>query len=744
MHRDLKPANVKITPAGKVKVLDFGLAKALTGDRSSPDVTHSPTLTAAATQAGVVIGTAAYMAPEQARGKAVDKRADIWAFGAVLYEMLAGRKAFEGETVSDTLAAVLRADIDWAALPQDTPPSVRRVLRRCLDRDAKTRFHDIADARIEMDEMPETGAVAAPAAVAGPARRAPWLLALAGLALLAVAGWWLALRPRPAAPPSRPASFAVTLPAAEQIPFDDMPVLDLSRDGTQLVFVSNGDGRRQLFVRSRDRIEPRPIAGTEGASSPFFSPDGQWIGFFADGKVKKIPTDGGVATVVADAPNNRGGVWLGDDSIVYAPDYPSGLMRVSARGGKAEVLTTPDAAGGERTHRWPTYLPGDAAVLFTIGTLKGPGNYDDARIAVWEPVTRKIRILHEGGSMARYAPSGHLVFLRAERLFALPFDASRREAIGEPVALNDRASADPSSGVVYAAVAADGTFAFVPGAGPAAERAIVLTDRTGKARTLPVPARSYNYPRVSPDGKRLTVSIGPGHGHSDDVWTIDLETGAPGAADLRSRQRQLLLDLVTRRHGASAYSTDRAHQGIFVKNADGTGEEEPLKPGPSPDLPSDWSRDGSALAITKGFPSTDIFLISLADRRRRRSRRAAPAPYSPRTGAGSPIRQRSPAAHRKSSSSPCRAPEGRCRSPPTGVPIPCGRTRACTSWWTKARHGRRRDPAVLQGGASPRALRDSLRSRHASLEELRRDPRRADVRLPDGILGWSLEAGQRS
>jgi eukaryotic-like serine/threonine-protein kinase len=613
VHRDLKPANVKITPEGKVKVLDFGLAKALTGDRSSPDVTHSPTLTAAATQAGVVIGTAAYMSPEQARGKSVDKRADIWAFGAVLYEMLSERKAFEGETVSDTLAAVLRADIDWAALPRETPASVRRVLRRCLDRDAKTRFHDIADARIEMDAAPEPEAVQA-AAATGPARRRPALvLALAALALLAGAGWWMALRPRPVAvaPPVR---FAVTLPEADQIPFDDMPVLDLSRDGRQLLFVSNREGRRQLFVRARDRIEPRPVAGSEGASSPFFSPDGQSIAFFADAKLKKVPAEGGVATALADAPNNRGGVWLADDTIVYAPDYTSGLMRVSARGGKPATLTSLDAARGERTHRWPTYVPGDSAVLFTIGMLKGPGNYDDASIALWEPATGKTRIVFEGGSMPRFAPPGHLVFVRSETLLALPFDASRRVATGEPITLNDRVSGDPSSGIAYAAVASDGTFAFVPGAGPAAVRSIVLTDRTGKPRPVPVPPRAYNYPRFSPDGKHLAVSIGPGHGHSDDIWTVDLETGA--LARLTFGDGSGNYYPVWSGDGRRiAYSTDRAHQGIYFKNADGTGEEEALEPDAQPDLPSDWSRDGSGLLITKGFPTTEIFTVSMSDRK---------------------------------------------------------------------------------------------------------------------------------
>jgi len=612
VHRDLKPANVKITPQGTVKVLDFGLAKALNADSSSPDLTRSPTITAAATQAGVILGTASYMSPEQARGKAIDKRTDIWAFGVVLYETLTGRKAFEGETVSDVLAAVLRADIDWAALPRDTPASVRRVLRRCLDRDPKTRFHDIADARLELDEAPEPSGISAPA-ISAPSRRTPWLLALAALALVAGAGWWMALRSRPAAT-LPPISFAVTLPPTDHVPFDDMPVLDLSRDGTKLVFIGDHDGRRQLYVRSRDRIDPRPVSGTEGAASPFFSPDGQWLGFFADGKLKKVPVDGGVAMTLADAPNNRGGVWLDDDSIVYTPDFTVGLSRISALGGNAETLTTPDARGGERTHRWPAYVPGDSAVVFTIGMLTRPGNYDDARIAVWEPATRKTRILYQGGSMARYAPSGHLVFLRSETLFAISFDAARRRVVGEAVALNERVSNDPSSGVAYAAIAADGSFACLPAAGPATERTLVLTDRAGKPRAVPAPPRAYNYPRFSPDGRRLAVSIGPGHGHSDDVWTVDLETGALARLTFANGNGNYY-PVWSNDGRRIAYSSDRAHQGIYLKNADGSGEEEPLQPTAQPELPADWSRDGSLLAITKNFPTTDILLVAMAERK---------------------------------------------------------------------------------------------------------------------------------
>ena len=407
VHRDLKPANVKLDRAGQVKVLDFGLAKALATDGSSPDITSSPTMTAAATQAGVVLGTAAYMSPEQARGKPVDERADIWAFATVLYEMLTGRKAFEGETVSDTLAAILTKEPDWSALPADTPASVRRVLRRCLDRDPRMRIHDIADARLELDEplAPPAGPVPIPYR----ASRIPaWAVDRRSRSSLSPPESDGGARCSPRRPRRRPRSPASPsrFPGNDQIPFDDSPVLELSRDGRQLVFIGERDGQRQLYVRSRDRIAARPVAGTAGAYSPFFSPDGQWLAFFADGKLKKVPVAGGSAIVLADAPSNRGGVWLEDDTIVFSPEFASGLNRVPARGGKVETLTTPDAKAGERSHRWPTYFPGDSAVLFTVGLLSGPGNYDDARIAVWEPATRKTRTVYEGGTHAAASPAG--------------------------------------------------------------------------------------------------------------------------------------------------------------------------------------------------------------------------------------------------------------------------------------------------------------------------------------------------
>jgi eukaryotic-like serine/threonine-protein kinase len=617
VHRDLKPANVKRTPNGQIKVLDFGLAKAVSGDGSSPDVTSSPTLTARSTEAGIILGSAAYMSPEQARGKPVDKRADVWAFGALLYGMLTGRRAFDGETVSDTLAAVLMADPDWSALPAETPANVRKVLRRCLERDRNRRLHDIADARLELEELsdpilPPPGAATSPAA--RPRSRPGLPIGLAILfALLAAAGWWTAFRSKAAAAPARTA-LAVAFAESEQIPFDDSPVLDISRDGRQLVFASDRDGMRRLIVRSLDHDEARALPGTERAFSPFFSPDSQWIGFFADAKLKKIPTAGGVPFVLADAPNNRGGVWLSDDSIVYTADFTSGLMRISAAGGKPEVLTKPDAKAGERTHRWPTWLPGDASVLFTIGSLKNPGSYDDARIAVFDAKTRNVRVVHSGGSMARWSPSGHLLFVRSELLMAAPFDAKRREVVGDAVALSDKAAGDPSSGVLYSAIGGDGTFAYVPRGETTGSDGLVLTDRSGKPRVLPVPPRPYHYPRFSPDGKQLSVTIGLGHGNRDEVWICDIATGALRRVTFGNENGNY--SAIWSPDGRRvAYSSDREHQGIYWKSADGSGNEEPLHPAALPDLPTDWSRDGSMLAITKNFPTTDLWIVSVADRK---------------------------------------------------------------------------------------------------------------------------------
>jgi Tol biopolymer transport system component len=606
VHRDLKPANVKCTREGKVKLLDFGLARALATELASGDLSTSPTVTAPATKEGVVLGTAAYMSPEQARGKGVDRRADIWAWGCVLYEMLAGGRTFAGESISDTLAAVLTREPDWSALPAETPASVVRVLKRCLDRDVRTRFHDVADARIELDESPEPSTVTAPAVPPKMGRRAaPWLAAVL-LGAAAAAGWWRTLR-KPASPPASLARLAVPLAEADRIPFDDMPVFDLSRDGRQLVYVSDrGEGRR-LYLRGMDRTEAKTIVGTDGAFTPFFSPDGRSIGFFAGGKLKKVSTDGGVPVALGDAASPRGGVWLADDTIVFAPELTSGLKRIAARGGPAEVLTNPDAAKGERTHRWPALLPG-GALLFAIGTLEHPDNFDDARVACLDPGTRRIRVLLENASMARYVADSRLVLVRAGSLAAVAFDSDRREVRGEPVTLSERAAGDRSSGISYWSVTPDGTLVYLAASVGVGERSLVLTDRKGEARPLPLPVHPYHFPRFSPDGKRLAVSIGSGRNLDDDIWICDIAAGTLTRLTFGNTGVHPVWSPDGKR---VAFSTSRNRQSVWSRNVDGSGKDEPLEPGGNQHIPSSWAPDGRSLAVIRGFPAADILLLPL-------------------------------------------------------------------------------------------------------------------------------------
>ncbi|HEX5132476.1 MAG TPA: protein kinase [Candidatus Krumholzibacteria bacterium] len=525
IHRDLKPSNVVITPEGRVKVLDFGLAKALDAAPVSgaSNLTKSPTITSGGTRAGVILGTAAYMSPEQARGKAVDRRADIWAFGCVLYEMLTGRQAFDGETVTDILAAVVTREPDWSALPATTPRRIVALLRRCLEKDPTRRLRDAGEARIAIADV-----VANPVEAPGPTTAAPrgWLATARGAipwVLLAGVLLFVFLRSRPVPVADAPLTH-LSVPA----PYDHMldaglenGAIALTRDGRVLAFCTVHDGIVRLNVRRLDSGESKELAGTDGARNPFFSPDGQWIAFTANGKLRKIPVDGGSVFDLCDAVGDRGGVWLPDGDILFAPQWSSPLMRVPGGGGPPVAVTEVDTTRDERTHRWPDVLPGGKWAVFTVGLASAPAAYEGANIDAVNLETGERRTLYKGASIARYAPPGYLVVSRQGVLFAAPLRVDDPQLTGPAVPVLDGVDGEPTSGVVHMAFGADGTLAYMPR--DVAEEAadLVLVDRKGDVTRVDAPAREYIAPRISPDGKQIVAIIGPSLGRGD-IWRFDI------------------------------------------------------------------------------------------------------------------------------------------------------------------------------------------------------------------------------
>jgi len=585
VHRDLKPANVIVTSEGRVKVLDFGLAKAVAEEAPSADLSKSPTLTREGTELGVILGTASYMSPEQARGKTLDRRTDIWSFGCVFYEALTGRKAFSGETVSDILAAILEKEPDWTALPARTPVKICDLLRWCLQKDPHRRLRDIGDARIEIDE-PSESPVTLPRH-----RYLPW--AVAAL-LLGIAVWsWL----RPEAEPERAVSrLTVTLPPEQALTWINDPSVALSPDGRRLVYVGGSGKERKLYVRLLDQLEARPIPGTEGAMTGFFSPDGEWVGFYTTaGKLKKVRLDGGLPIALCDAPDPGGASWGSGDSILFSPGVVSGLSRVSASGGSPSVVSTLDPSQGEFSI-WPEILPDGKTALFTI--LTGTGI---PRIGLLSLETGESRVLLEGGSFARYVPTGHLAYVSEGVLLAAPFDLERLEVTGEPVLILEGVWTNPTFGTAHFALSLDGTLAYVPRF--AAERTLVWVDRKGIVRPMTEARWAYGAPQLSPDGQRVAVTI------EDHIWVYDMVRDALSRVTFGPNQE--IWAIWTPDGSRLTFRTDDPAN-IFWQPADGSGEAERLTTSENWQSPTSWSPDGKTLVHTDSAPSaqSDIGLLT--------------------------------------------------------------------------------------------------------------------------------------
>lgn len=535
VHRDLKPANVIVDVEGRVKVLDFGLARAMEpegGSESATRLTHSPTLTMGATQAGVLLGTAAYMSPEQAAGKPADRRADIWAFGVVLLEMLTGRVTFAGETVSHVLASVLKDEPEWEIIRRTAPPPIARLLERCLRKDPKRRLQAIGDARVVIEEVLAAPArrVAAPATAGLPLAsrlRAALPGALLAVTLLAL-GAVLWMQGRPAAGPTadEPLRFALALPPGYHVALESQDdVVAISADGRrQALVVKDGSGARRLLLRDHHQAEGRLLPETDDASSPFFSPDGEWVAFFGGHQLLKVPVAGGAPVVIASlADDNRGATWSPDGTIYAAPSTTLGLHRVSEAGGAFEPVTQLDEERRERTHRWPHVLPDGSAVLFTSDTIDTTEYYDDARIEALRVATGERTVVLEQSSRARYMPSGHLVFARGGALYAVSFDARRLEVTGRPTVVLQGVATTVASGAAHFGVAAAGALLHVPGGYADPDPVPHWVDREGRGEPAGVPESSHAQLSLAPDGRRAAVVASVGQ--ASDVWIADLARG---------------------------------------------------------------------------------------------------------------------------------------------------------------------------------------------------------------------------
>jgi Tol biopolymer transport system component/class 3 adenylate cyclase/tRNA A-37 threonylcarbamoyl transferase component Bud32 len=604
VHRDLKPANVKIRPDGSVKVLDFGLAK--TGVNAEVTADSSTTMTAMSIP-GMILGTASYMSPEQAAGQPVDKRADIWAFGVVLYEVLAGKRLFQADSMARVLADVLRRPIDLEKLPKDTPRRVREVMKRCLDRDVRNRLRDIGEARVAMDGAGVQGDGEADGATASHSRpprgNSSWIAAVTVLAVVAAATSWIAWRATPPAELKQLVRLDVDLGAAVSLGSGAGADTIISPDGTRLVFVS----QEKLFTRRMDQPTAIELRGTEGASGPFFSPDGQWVAFFTPGKLKKISVEGGAAVALCDTENNaRGGSWGEDGNIIAALNTNVGLSRIPSAGGTPTPVAA--LAQGESTQRWPQILSEGKAVLFTSSTS---GNaFDGANLEVISLADGRRKTLERGGTFGRYLPAsnraGHLVYINKGTLFAVPFDPDNLEVRGTPSPVLEGVAFNTASGAAQFDFSRSGTLVYSPGTNGGL-LTVAWLDSTGREQPLLTKPGAYGRPALSPNGQRLALELTEGSG--TDIWVYDWQRDTMTRVTFTGRA----LGPVWSPDGR--YIAFRAAgDGTSVTRSDGAGKPQPLTASKNAQFPWSFTPDGKRLAFFEASPGTtnDLWTVPLA------------------------------------------------------------------------------------------------------------------------------------